>query len=350
MATACSAAAASAKSCDPVSSAPGTDASTTVPVVNRNRTQRGASAGSIASNRRMCRCAGGLGRATAPACSQGEGEGSIRGTLDVPNCWTGRVRAPARLPRGGPRTATRITLRIQSGSDFQSFSDGLTILINDRTKIRPIPRRASPGSTAKPLACRPSPEVTPPGVPVKAEAEPALVNMALYLQRSCRTQTVTLHAVDEVTIPTDGTCTRGARCAAPTRRKAARPTRRRPPASAAARASSPSRASRTESSTKRPHAERLNAGCFDIYLADPARSRAWRPRTSAALSRPHPRLVLLLLRARSSEPTVPVIAENASFHRVLRRAKRRFGDEGAKWRNAERRTPGYPRVAGSKGA
>ena len=43
-------------------------------------------------------------------------------------------------------------------------------------------------------------------MPVKAKADPALVSLALYLQKSCRTQNVALYAVEEVSIPTDGTC------------------------------------------------------------------------------------------------------------------------------------------------
>ena len=36
-----------------------------------------------------------LAVAAVPACSQGEGEGEIGGTLNVPNCWT-RTRNPGR--------------------------------------------------------------------------------------------------------------------------------------------------------------------------------------------------------------------------------------------------------------
>ena len=205
--------------------------------------------------------------ATAPACSQGEGEGRIVGTLNVPNCWTGAFELnPDFLAAVPYRDA--ITLRIQSGSDFQSFSDGLTILVNDRTKIRPDPSKAFAGRYREPIPVDLPPEVTPPGTPIEAQADPALVNMALYLQRSCRTQNVTLHVVDEVTIPTDGTCTAPAvRGADPTQGCAAD---KEAPAGVGSGKSVITFTSVSNGKLdEETAAERLNAGCFDVYLADP---------------------------------------------------------------------------------
>lgn len=204
---------------------------------------------------------------TAPACSQGEGDGQIHGTLDVPNCWTGAFELNPDFLAAVPYRDS-ITLRIQSGSDFQSFSDGLSILINDRTKIRPDASTSFAGRYREALPVDLPPEVTPPGTPVQPQAEPALVNMALYLQRSCRTQNVSLHVVEEVTIPTDGTCTAPAvRGADPTQGCA-------PDAEAPAGVGTgKSRIAFTSISNGRldeeTAAERLNAGCFDVYLADP---------------------------------------------------------------------------------
>ncbi|MBX3207171.1 MAG: hypothetical protein KF764_19140 [Labilithrix sp.] len=205
--------------------------------------------------------------AAAPACSQGEGEGRIVGTLDAPDCWTGAFELePSFLAAVPYRNA--ITLRIQSGSDFQNFSDGLTILINDRTQIRPDPARSFAGRYREPLRVDLPPEVTPPGTPVKADSTPALVNMTLYLQRSCRTQTVTLQAVDEVTIANDGTCNAPPlRGADPTQGCA--PDKEAPGGVGSGRSviafSSVSNGKVDEETA----AERLNAGCFDVYLADP---------------------------------------------------------------------------------
>lgn len=205
--------------------------------------------------------------ATAPACSQGEGEGYISGTLDIPSCWTGRfVLHPDFLAAEPYRDA--ITLRIQSGSDFQSFSDGVSILVNDATKIRPNASKSFAGKYGVPLRVDLPPDVTPPGTPIKPDPDPALVGMTMYLQRSCRTQTVTLQAVGEVTLPTDGTCTADAVPGAD-------------PAQACAAGKSAPAGQGTGKSTiaftavsngkldEETAAERLNAGCFDIYLADP---------------------------------------------------------------------------------
>ena len=116
----------------------------------------------------------------ALSCSQGEGAGHITGTLNVPNCWTGPFDLSADFLGGVPFRET-LQLRIQSGSDYQSFSDGLSILLSDTTRIRPDRYR-------QPLVVDIPPGVTPSGVPVKAKADPAIVSLSLYLQQSCRTQ------------------------------------------------------------------------------------------------------------------------------------------------------------------
>lgn len=203
----------------------------------------------------------------APACSQGEGVGQIAGTLDVPNCWTGAFELDPDFLAAVPYRDA-ITLRIQSGSDFQNFSDGLTILINDRTKIRPDPSKAFAGRYREALRVDLPPEVTPPGTPIKPDAEPALVNMALYLQRSCRTQTVTLQAVDEVSIPSDGTCTaQPLRGADPTQGCA--PDKEAPAGVGSGKSAIAFTSISNGKLDEETAAERLNAGCFDVYLADP---------------------------------------------------------------------------------
>ena len=65
---------------------------------------------------------------TLPSCSQGEGSGKVAGTLNVPNCWTGPFELDADFLAGVP-FREGLQLRIQSGSDFESFSDGLSILL-----------------------------------------------------------------------------------------------------------------------------------------------------------------------------------------------------------------------------
>src|SRR5690606_29505486 len=97
---------------------------------------------------------------------------------------------------------------------------------------------------------------------------PPLVSLTLYLQRSCRTQNPTLHAVREVTLPEGGSCD------APSL-MGADPTRgcdpnAESPAGAGTGKSLVAFTSVANGKLDEPTAaERLNAGCFDVYLADP---------------------------------------------------------------------------------
>lgn len=203
----------------------------------------------------------------APACSQGEGEGRVTGTLDLPACWSGDFELGPDFFAANPYREG-LQLRLQSGSDFESFSDGLSIFLYDITKIRPNEAASFPGRYGQPLEVSLPPEVTPPGVPVKPEANPALVSMTLYLQRTCRTQNVALHAVREVSIPTDGSCEAPAlRGADPS--AGCDPGRDLPGGVGSGKsliAFTDVFNGRVDEPTA---ANRRNKGCFDVYLADP---------------------------------------------------------------------------------
>ncbi|MDB4995449.1 MAG: hypothetical protein JWM74_2881, partial [Myxococcaceae bacterium] len=49
-----------------------------------------------------------------PACSLGEGQGVITGTLNVPNCWSGKFDLHPDFFAGVPYRDS-LTLRIQNG-------------------------------------------------------------------------------------------------------------------------------------------------------------------------------------------------------------------------------------------
>jgi hypothetical protein len=148
---------------------------------------------------------------TVSSCSLGEGSGAIHGEINVANCWSGPfdlkpdffggVPFRDRAPDGTIRDAFQI--RIQNGGDFQNFSDGVSILIDDVHAVR---GDGKPSLYGKELAVSLPPSVTPPGVPVTPDPNPSMVHMALYLQRTCRTQTVALHAMGSVTLNADGSC------------------------------------------------------------------------------------------------------------------------------------------------
>jgi len=141
--------------------------------------------------------------ALAPGCSLSDGQGEISGTLNVPQCWSGKFSLQPDFFAGVPYETT-LQLRIQSGGDYETFSDGVSILIDDVPQIRGSDKR--PGLYGVPLAVSLPPGVTPPGVPIPAVASPAGVHLTLYLARSCHTQNVALYALDHVTVNADGTC------------------------------------------------------------------------------------------------------------------------------------------------
>lgn len=205
--------------------------------------------------------------ASLPSCSQGEGGGTVTGTLNVPNCWTGPFELEPDFLAAVPYLGG-LQIRIQRGSDFQNFSDGASILLYDSTKVRPDPGAGFAGLYGVPLKVDLQPSVVPPGVPVVAIPDPALVSMTLYLQKSCQTQNVALHAVKEVSIPTDGTCdARALQGADPT--TGCDPSKTLPAGVGSGR-SLISFTKVFDGKVDEPEAaERLTAGCFDVYLADP---------------------------------------------------------------------------------
>jgi hypothetical protein len=204
--------------------------------------------------------------AVAPGCSQGEGDGQIQGTLNVPACWNGSFELAADFFAANPYRQG-MAMRFQSGSDFQNFSDGLSVLLSDINAVRPS--STSPGKYREALRVALPPGVAPPGTPVKPDPNPALVSATLYLQRTCRTETVTLQAVDQVSPPTDNTT-----CSAPAI-LGADPTQgcgadKQAAAGFGTGKSVIAFTSVANGKLDEPTAaERLNAGCFDIYLADP---------------------------------------------------------------------------------
>jgi hypothetical protein len=179
-----------------------------------------------------------LGAALASACSgSGDGTGCASGTLNIDNCWAGAFDLKPNFFAAIPADGS-LLIRVQNGSDYESFSDGIAFVIEDISTIRgdPLsdgtpqpsllcPCNASssqcPGPDAGGSACpacsvgSPTahrlivglpPSVTAPGVPVEPTADPSIVHATLYLQHSCRTQNLALYALAAVTLNPDGTC------------------------------------------------------------------------------------------------------------------------------------------------
>jgi len=166
-----------------------------------------------------------LGVVIGPGCSLAEGSGSVTGVLDVPECWSGPFDLkPTFFAAIPPPTDTigsgagasaigsdPLQLRIQSGGDFESFSDGLIIVVDDLGEVRGDP---FPDGTARPSLLDTnlvvSLPVTPSGMgpPTTSDPNPGIVHATLYMQRTCRTQNVALYAMSAVTVNADGSCDR----------------------------------------------------------------------------------------------------------------------------------------------
>jgi hypothetical protein len=155
-----------------------------------------------------------LGVTLAPGCifafsqnSLGQGTGCVTGVLDVPDCWSGNFNLQPNFFVGVPYE-TSLEIRVQRGSDYETFSDGLAVLIDDVNAIRPGPDAGPDGGGlyGTPLSVSIPAGVTAPGVPLMANPNPSVVHVSLYLQNSCQTQNVSLYALDQVSLSADGSC------------------------------------------------------------------------------------------------------------------------------------------------
>jgi hypothetical protein len=154
---------------------------------------------------------GSLALLVMPACSLGQGTGCVAGTLDVPDCWSGAFDLHPDFFAAMPTNSAALQIRIQNGIDYETFSDGLIILVDDVGEVRGTPLSDGtprPGLLGQPLVVSLPPGVSPPGVPLKASPVRSLVHASLYPERTCRTQNVALYAVDAVSLEADGTCNR----------------------------------------------------------------------------------------------------------------------------------------------
>lgn len=141
--------------------------------------------------------------ATTPGCSLGEGTGSVKGTLNIPLCWSGPFNLNPNFYAADP-SMNSLFIRIQNGTDYDIFSDGVSILVNNVHAVRGDP--PYPSELDKPLTLALPPGVVPLGDPVQVNANPASVQLALYLDKSCQTEDVTLYALNAVSLNVDGSC------------------------------------------------------------------------------------------------------------------------------------------------
>ena len=98
-------------------------------------------------------------------CSVGGGEGSVTGTVNAPDCDLEMEDYSLEPTFFGSDTVDgQLEIRLQRGSDFEVFSDGLSILVRDAKLVR--------GELI--------------GVPIELEAnEEDLVQIVFYLNDTC---------------------------------------------------------------------------------------------------------------------------------------------------------------------
>jgi hypothetical protein len=155
-------------------------------------------------------------------CSLGQGTGDVQSdALFARDCWgraiddTTAKGAPYDMqPDFFAAVPYRDTLqiRVQRGTDYTEVSDGLAVLIDDIGKVRDAIAKAQAdggtsdaggdagaGNAATFRVAIPA-GVVPPGSPAQPPpdllADPPIVHMSLYLQRSCHNQNTILYAVD----------------------------------------------------------------------------------------------------------------------------------------------------------
>ncbi|MFO0568783.1 MAG: hypothetical protein U0263_24185 [Polyangiaceae bacterium] len=123
------------------------------------------------------------------ACSTAEGEGWVKSDkLLVEDCWNGPFDLGPTFFGANPYQDTQ-TIRIQRGDNLEEVSDGLIAVVKEVQQIRN-------DALGQELRVGMPPGVSPPGVPVKLDTQPAPVNLSLYLHDTCHRQNGTLYSVD----------------------------------------------------------------------------------------------------------------------------------------------------------
>lgn len=127
----------------------------------------------------------------ASACSLGDGEGELSSDkLIVAGCWNGPFRLGPDFFAANPYREL-LTIRMQHGGDTEEVSDGALILVDDVPAVRArLQSEAAPSfRVAQP------PSIVPPGTPIVADPDPAIVHLTLYLHRACHAQNAALYSL-----------------------------------------------------------------------------------------------------------------------------------------------------------
>jgi hypothetical protein len=124
----------------------------------------------------------------AAGCTVGEGEGWVKSDkLFVEKCWDGPFDlGPDFFAANSFERGDQLMIRVQRGDGIEEMSDGLIVNVDELPEQRA--RVGEPIEVGLPRG------VTPPGVPVVYDPDPAPVNLALYLHDSCHAENGTVYS------------------------------------------------------------------------------------------------------------------------------------------------------------
>jgi len=158
--------------------------------------------------------AGVMVAASMNGCSVGNGTGTVVGQLYVTDCWSGSYDLQPDFFAATPLASDdSLVIRIQHGSDYVNFSDGISILVTGVSVIRAAIDNDGGTSQAQNLSVTLPPSVLSPGVPLSPQ--PPGAQFALYMQQTCQGDTPGLYGMSIVTTNA-GTNDGGALCTAAT--------------------------------------------------------------------------------------------------------------------------------------
>ncbi|HEY3493927.1 MAG TPA: hypothetical protein VGK73_04545 [Polyangiaceae bacterium] len=122
-------------------------------------------------------------------CTVGEGEGWVKSDeLYVDECWDGPFDlGPDFFAANSFERGKALMIRVQRGDAIEEMSDGLIVNIADLPTQRALV--GTPLEVGLPVG------VTPPGVPVVFDPDPAPVNLSVYLHNSCHAQNGAVYSV-----------------------------------------------------------------------------------------------------------------------------------------------------------
>lgn len=122
------------------------------------------------------------------ACTIGDGEGSVTSDdLKARDCFRGPYDLGPTFFASNPYRDQQL-IRIQRGDDMEENSDGVMILVRNTGAVRE--------RLGQPLEVGLGPGVSPPGIPIQADADPPLVSITLYLHQTCHGKNVALYATE----------------------------------------------------------------------------------------------------------------------------------------------------------